>query len=109
HRVPGADDALRRAVEEWGRQAKVEVAADIIDSNAAWLMVAAEAQARVGHDFLCFWPWHAYRPERTKRPDLTGKGTKQERHAALRVGSGAVRSGLNPSVFSDTLCWPPQT
>ena len=50
-----------------------------------------------------------YRPERTKRPDLTDKRTKSERHAAWRVSSGVARSGLNPTVFSDASCWLPQT
>ncbi len=49
------------------------------------------------------------RPERTKRPNLTDKRTNTERHAALRMSSGVARSGLNPTVFSDTSCWVPQT
>jgi ABC-type glycerol-3-phosphate transport system substrate-binding protein len=60
HRVPGADDALRACVGEWAKKAKTEVSVDIIDSNAALLMVAAEAQARTGHNFVSLWPWHAY-------------------------------------------------
>ena len=37
--------------------------------------------------------------ERTKRSDLTDKGTKHERHAALRTGSGMTRSGLIHAVL----------
>ena len=40
-------------------------------------------------------------PELTNWPSGTHKGTNPERQAALRKGSGAGRSGLNPSVFSD--------
>ena len=48
-------------------------------------------------------------PEVTKRPDLTVKQTKQERHAALSARPGTTRSGLNPSVFSDMPCCAAQT
>ena len=48
-------------------------------------------------------------PEVTKRPVLTVKQTKQERHAALSARPGTTRSGLNPSVFSDLPCCAAQT
>ena len=51
----------------------------------------------------------AGRPELTKRPFFTHKRTYQERYAALGKASACVRSGLNPSIFSDGMCSTPQT
>ncbi len=47
------------------------------------------------------------RPELTKRPPDTHKGTKREHHAALGRAADGRRSGLNPSVFSDPPCSAP--
>ena len=44
------------------------------------------------------------RPELTNWPPGTHKRTKREHHAAFLSASGGVRSGLNPSVFSDASC-----
>ena len=49
------------------------------------------------------------RPELTKWPFTTHKRTYQERYAAFWKASAWVRSGLNPSMFSDRLCSTPQT
>jgi hypothetical protein len=49
------------------------------------------------------------RPELTKRHEFDSYGTNRERQAAFLLSSGAVRSGLNPTLFSDALFWPPQT
>jgi NAD(P)-dependent dehydrogenase (short-subunit alcohol dehydrogenase family) len=49
------------------------------------------------------------RPELTKRPFFTHKRTYQERYAALGKASACVRSGLNPSIFSDGMCSTPET
>jgi hypothetical protein len=43
-------------------------------------------------------------PELTKLPPGTHKQTYQEHYAARAIASRGVRSGLNPPVFSDTLC-----
>ena len=51
----------------------------------------------------------ATRPELTKWPFTTHKRTYQERYAAFWKASAWVRSGLNPSMFSDRLCSTPQT
>ncbi len=40
-------------------------------------------------------------PELTNRPPGTGKGTEGEHHTAFLVMSGAARSGVIPSWFSD--------
>ena len=47
----------------------------------------------------------ATRPERTKRPDMTIKRTMQRTSPGLADWLGVVRTGFNPSVFSDMLCW----
>ena len=59
HWVPGANNASKALCEEWGEKNKVEVSIDYITSqgNKNLLTIAAEAQARVGHDILAFPTW----------------------------------------------------
>ena len=45
-----------------------------------------------------------YRPELTNWPPGTHNGTEHEHHAAFLSTSGGVRSGFNPSLFSDASC-----
>ncbi|MFT4121739.1 ABC transporter substrate-binding protein [Bradyrhizobium sp.] len=64
HWVPGANDASKALVNEWAAKEKVDVSIDYITSNnnKIQLTVAAEAQAKSGHDILqmpTWWP-HAY-------------------------------------------------
>ena len=61
HWVPGANVATQTLVEEWAAREKVEVAVDYIPSqgNKLLLTVAAEHQAKSGHDILAFQAWHA--------------------------------------------------
>ncbi len=64
HWVPGANDALRALVEEWAAKEKVDVTLDFITSQGSKLRltIAAESQAKSGHDILqmaSWWP-HAY-------------------------------------------------
>src|SRR3569623_65739 len=64
HWVPGANKASTDLVNEWAAKEKVEVSIDYITSNnkKLELTVAAEAQAKSGHDILqmpTWWP-HAY-------------------------------------------------
>ena len=62
-----------------------------------------------------FYRWGPWRstvprwPELTKWQFTTHKRTYQERYAAFWKASAWVRSGLNPSMFSDRLCSTPQT
>jgi ABC-type glycerol-3-phosphate transport system substrate-binding protein len=69
HWVPGANNASKALCEEWGAKNKVEVAIDYITSqgNKNLLTIAAEAQARSGHDIFAFPSWqpadHANRLE----------------------------------------------
>lgn len=59
HWVPGANDTLTKLVKEWGEKEKVDVTIDYITSqgNKNLLTIAAEAQARSGHDILAFPTW----------------------------------------------------
>ena len=69
HWVPGANNASKALCEEWGAREKVEVSIDYITSqgNKNLLTIAAEAQARSGHDIFAFPTWqpadHANRLE----------------------------------------------
>ena len=69
HWVPGANNASKTLCEEWGEKNKVEVSIDYITSqgNKNLLTIAAEAQARSGHDIFAFPSWlpsdHANRLE----------------------------------------------
>src|SRR6516164_1880685 len=59
HWVPGANIASKALCEEWGAKNKVDVEIDYITSqgNKNLLTIAAEAQARSGHDILAFPTW----------------------------------------------------
>jgi len=59
HWVPGANAATKSLVEEWAAKEKVEVQIDYITSqgNKLLLTVAAEAQAKSGHDILAMATW----------------------------------------------------
>src|SRR5439155_10540963 len=69
HWVPGANKASQTLCEEWGEKNKVELSIDYITSqgNKNLLTIAAEAQARSGHDIFTFPSWqpqdHANRLE----------------------------------------------
>jgi ABC-type glycerol-3-phosphate transport system substrate-binding protein len=59
HWVPGANKATQTLVQEWGAREKVEVQIDYIPSQGQknLITIAAEAQARSGHDILAFPTW----------------------------------------------------
>jgi ABC-type glycerol-3-phosphate transport system substrate-binding protein len=59
HWVPGANATTKTLVEEWAAKEKVDVGIDYITSqgNKLTLTVAAEAQARSGHDIMTFTAW----------------------------------------------------
>jgi ABC-type glycerol-3-phosphate transport system substrate-binding protein len=64
HWVPGANAAASAVINEWAAKERVEVTIDYIPSqgNKNLLTIAAEAQARSGHDILAmptWWP-HAH-------------------------------------------------
>src|SRR5436305_5855672 len=59
HWVPGANNASKILCEEWGEKNKVELSIDYITSQGIknLLTIAAEAQARSGHDIFAFPSW----------------------------------------------------
>src|SRR6195952_1267092 len=59
HWVPGANKACTELVNEWAAKEKVEVSIDYIPSqgNKNLLTIAAEAQAKSGHDILAMPTW----------------------------------------------------
>ncbi len=59
HWVPGANDATTKLVNEWAAKEKVEVSIDYIPSqgNKNLLTIAAESQAKSGHDILAMPTW----------------------------------------------------
>lgn len=69
HWVPGANDTLTKLCKEWAEKEKVDLTIDYIPSqgNKLLLTIAAEAQARSGHDILAMNTWlpgsHAERLE----------------------------------------------
>jgi ABC-type glycerol-3-phosphate transport system substrate-binding protein len=64
HWVPGANKATEDVVHAWAEKEKVEVTMDFIPSQGDknLITIAAEAQARSGHDIFTFPTWypHAY-------------------------------------------------
>jgi ABC-type glycerol-3-phosphate transport system substrate-binding protein len=64
HWVPNANDASKKIIEEWAAKEKVDVTIDYITSqgNKNLVVIAAEAQAKSGHDIFqmpTWWP-HAH-------------------------------------------------
>ena len=59
HWVPGANKTSEALVQEWAAKEKVEVQIDYITSqgNKNLLTIAAEAQAKSGHDILAMPTW----------------------------------------------------
>jgi ABC-type glycerol-3-phosphate transport system substrate-binding protein len=59
HWVPGANKASEELVNQWAAKEKVEVKIDYITSqgNKLLLTMAAEAQARSGHDIMAMATW----------------------------------------------------
>src|SRR5262245_8526060 len=82
HWVPGANSASQKLCEEWAAKEKVELSIDYITSmgNKNLLTIAAEAQARSGHDIFAFPSWqpadHANRLEPVE--DIMAGVLKQE-------------------------------
>jgi ABC-type glycerol-3-phosphate transport system substrate-binding protein len=61
HWVPGANDVQTAIIKEWSDKEKVEVKIDYITSqgNKLLLTLAAEAQAKSGHDIMEFTNWES--------------------------------------------------
>jgi len=59
HWVPGANDVLTKLCQEWAAKEKVDIKIDYIPSQGQknLITIAAEAQAKAGHDLLAFPTW----------------------------------------------------
>ncbi|HSB80924.1 MAG TPA: extracellular solute-binding protein [Candidatus Methylomirabilis sp.] len=59
HWVPAGNDAMRKQVDAWAKKNKVDVSMDFITTvgNKNLLTLAAEAQAKTGHDVQTFPTW----------------------------------------------------
>ncbi|HWW47159.1 MAG TPA: ABC transporter substrate-binding protein [Xanthobacteraceae bacterium] len=59
HWVPGANDVMTKIVKTWAEKEKVDVQIDFIPSqgNKNLLTIAAESQAKAGHDILAMPTW----------------------------------------------------
>ncbi len=64
HWVPAGNEAMRKLVADWSEKNKVEVNLDFLTSvgNKIQITMAAEAQAKTGHDIMAFdmWSVHQY-------------------------------------------------
>ncbi len=65
-----ANEQMRAIVNEWGEQNNVEVTLDFITSvgNKNLITIAAEAQARQGHDVLSFPTWEIHAQQHMLEP-----------------------------------------
>src|SRR5262249_2759320 len=81
HWVPGGNNATTALVNEWAAREKVEVTIDFITSvgNKNLLTIAAESQARSGHDTLAFPTWepHAHAKDLEPVDDVMAELVKQ--------------------------------
>ncbi len=70
HWVPGANNTTTALVNEWAAREKVEVSIDYITSvgNKNLLTIAAESQARSGHDIFAFPTWEPQAHARNLEP-----------------------------------------
>ena len=62
HWVPQGNDVMRKQVQAWAAQNKVDVSLDFITSsgNKILVTIAAEDQARAGHDMMTFPNWEVH-------------------------------------------------
>jgi ABC-type glycerol-3-phosphate transport system substrate-binding protein len=62
HWVPAGNDVMRKQVNAWAQKNQVEVQADFITAvgNKNLLTIAAEAQAKTGHDIQAFPTWEVH-------------------------------------------------
>jgi ABC-type glycerol-3-phosphate transport system substrate-binding protein len=77
HWIPAGNDIMQKQVNAWAEKNKVEVQADFITSNGFKniLTIAAEAQARTGHDVQQFPQWEVLNQSQYLEPidDVMGR------------------------------------
>ncbi len=101
HWVPGANKASTDLVNEWAEKEKVEVSIDYITSqgNKNLLTIAAEAQAKSGHDILAMPTWWPHANSELLEPvndimepliSRTARSTAPSNISASRTASGSA-------------------
>jgi ABC-type glycerol-3-phosphate transport system substrate-binding protein len=75
HFVPSANQTSDALIREWAEKERVEVQIDRYTGNKVLLTLAAEAQARSGHDILYMTSWlpHHYAPHFEPVDDVMGE------------------------------------
>jgi ABC-type glycerol-3-phosphate transport system substrate-binding protein len=68
HFVPSANKVSDELVQEWAARERVEVQIDRFTGNKALLTLAAEAQAKTGHDILYMTSWLPHQYENNLEP-----------------------------------------
>ena len=89
HWVPGANAPLEKLCREWAEKEKVELKLDFITSNGDkdLLTVAAEAQAKTGHDILSFTAWYAPGQAENLEPVDDVMAALVQQHGAVSAGA----------------------
>src|SRR5581483_1131748 len=81
HWVPGANKTATALIEEWGAKEKVEVQIDYVPTQGMklYMTIAAEAQARSGHDIMAMPSWWPHENANHLEPvdDVMGELIKQ--------------------------------
>src|SRR5438094_7027891 len=112
HWVPGANDVMTKLCKEWADKEKVEIAVDFVTSQGDKLMltIAAEAQARSGHDMMTMPSWYAAAQTDNLEPcdDLMGNliGQYGEPSAAVTYVGKQNGHWIAPPAIPNTLTLP---
>jgi ABC-type glycerol-3-phosphate transport system substrate-binding protein len=95
HWVPGANNTTTALVNEWAEKEKVEVSIDYITSvgNKNLLTIAAESQAKSGHDIFAFPTWESIRRSTTSHA-RTVAGSRCRPPSAAR-SRGRARASIS--------------
>ncbi|MXP64571.1 extracellular solute-binding protein [Roseomonas sp. M0104] len=85
HWVPTGNDAMRKIVMDWGEKNKVQIELDFITSvgNKNLLTIAAESQAKQGHDVLAFPTWEVHAKSDLLEPMDDVMGRLQQKYGDL--------------------------
>jgi ABC-type glycerol-3-phosphate transport system substrate-binding protein len=97
HWVPGANDITTKIVHEWADKEKVDVTVDYVTSqgNKNLITIAAEAQAKSGHDIITmptWWP-HANAEQLEPMDDIMAELIKVNGKVNGTVEYLAIRNG----------------
>jgi len=113
HWVPGANEPLERLCRTWADKEKVDLKLDFITSNGDkdLLTVAAEAQAKTGHDIQSFTAWYAPGQAENLEPVDDVMAALIEQHgmvsaSAAYLGRQGGRWCAVPTSFGSTLSPP---